>query len=166
MAQNLKWTHKMLIRSIVKKMLNRRDEDMEQEIYLHLWQKYPAYQEQDKLNAWIRVVAVNCCKDYLKRQSQKLLAASVNEEEAGLEAFSIADDPEKAWIVKCRRNLVLKALNELPKPMRDTLILTEFEDLSYEEAAHRLNISVGTVKSRIHNAKQKLHQKLSYLELS
>ena len=139
--EKLSWLHKRLVRSVVKKMLNRADEDVEQEIYIRLWQKFPTYREQEKLGAWIRVVAENFCKDYLKSKSRKLLAASVGEEESGLADMAAADNPERAWLRKCRQRLILEAV------------------------AKRLGINPGTLKSRLHNAKQKLHEKLAYLEL-
>ena len=156
---------KMLVQSVVKKMLLRRDEDVEQEIYIRLWEKYPSYQEQDKLWAWVRIVAENYCRDYLKSKSHKLFAATVDEEEGGLENLSYEDNPERAWLKKCRQKLILDAVNELPKDMKQAIVLVEFNGLSYEKAATKMRINVGTLKSRLHNAKAKLHDKLAYLEL-
>lgn len=163
--ENLNWFQKRLVKNVVRKMLNRSDEDVEQEIYIRLWQKFPTYREQEKIGAWIRVVAENFCKDYLKSKSQKLLNASVDEESAELENVSALDNPEREWLLKCRRKLILNAVDELPKDMRKAIVLVEFEGLNYDDAAKRLKINVGTLKSRLHNAKAKLHEKLAYLEL-
>ncbi|MBP5699014.1 MAG: RNA polymerase sigma factor [Alphaproteobacteria bacterium] len=156
---------KNLVRSVVRKMLYRNDEDVEQEIYIRLWEKYPNYKEQNKLWAWVRTVAENYCRDYLKNKSQKLLAASIDEESGILETISTEDDPERAWLLKCRQKIILQAVNELPKEMKQAIILVEFDGLSYERAAAKMKINVGTLKSRLHNAKAKLHDKLAYLEL-
>ncbi len=156
---------KKLVQGVVKKMLNRRDEDVEQEIYIRLWQKFSTYQEQDKLWAWVRTVAENYCRDYLKSKSHKLMMVSVDEEESGIENFSAGDNPEKAWLLKCRQKLILQAVNELPSEMKQAIVLVEFKGLSYEKAAEKMKINVGTLKSRLHNAKAKLHDKLAYLEL-
>ena len=156
---------KNLVRSVVRKMLYRNDEDVEQEIYIRLWEKYPNYKEQNKLWAWVRTVAENYCRDYLKSKSQKLLAASIDEESGILETISTEDDPERAWLLRCRQKIILQAVNELPKEMKQAIILVEFDGLSYERAAAKMKINVGTLKSRLHNAKAKLHDKLAYLEL-
>lgn len=163
--QEINWFCKRLVKSVVKKMLNRADEDIEQEIYIRLWQKYPTYREQDKFGAWVRVVAENYCKDYLKSKSRKLLAATIGEEESGLERLAADGDPERTWLTQCRRKLILKAVDELPKEMRQAVTLVEFDGLSYDEAARKLGINPGTLKSRLFNAKRKLHDKLAYLEL-
>ena len=157
---------KWLVKSIVRKMLCRSDEDVEQEIYIRLWEKYPSYHEQDKLWAWVRTVAENYCRDYLKSKSHKLLMASASEEESGLaETLSDDNNPERAWLLKCRQKIILKAVNDLPKEMRQAIELVEFKGLSYEAAAQKMGINIGTLKSRLHNAKAKLHDKLAYLEL-
>ena len=157
---------KTLVEGVVKKMLFRRDEDVEQEIYIRLWEKFPCYQEQDKLWAWVRTVAENYCRDYLKSKSRKLMSLTVEDEDGTtLENFSSDDNPERAWLKKCRQRLILDAVNALPKEMKQAIILVEFNGLSYEVAAQKLKINVGTLKSRLHNAKAKLHDKLEYLEL-
>ncbi len=162
---SLAWTHKRLVRSVVKKMLNRADEDVEQEIYLRLWQKYPAYREQNKLGGWIRTVAENFCKDYLSSKSQKLMAATLGEEESGLDNIAAVDNPERAWLLKCRRKLILEAVDALPRELKKIVVLVEFEGMSYETAAKKLGLNPGTLKSRLHRAKQLLHEKLAYLEI-
>lgn len=155
---------KKLVRSIVKKMLYRNDEDAEQEIYIQLWRKFPHYQEQDKLWAWVRTVAENYCRDYLRSKSKQLLSSSteINDE---LINSPNSEDPERTWLKKCRKKLILQAVNELPKDMKQAIILVEFQDMPYDKAAQKLHINVGTLKSRLHNAKTKLHDKLAYLEL-
>jgi len=155
---------KKLVKSIIKKMLFRDDEDAEQEIYIQLWRKFPKYQEQDKLWAWVRTVAENYCRDYLRSKSKQLLSSSMYSDET-LANCSNGENPERAWLRKCRKKLILQAVDELPKDMKQAIILVEFKDMPYEKAAKKLHINVGTLKSRLHNAKAKLHEKLAYLEL-
>ncbi len=163
--QDVNWFCRRLVKGVVKKMLNRADEDVEQEIYIRLWQKFSTYREQDKFGAWVRVVAENYCKDYLKSKSQKLLTVTVGEEDGCLEKLVAGDNPEREWLLKCRCRLILKAVDELPMEMRKVVVMVEFDGLSYDEAARKLGINLGTLKSRLFNAKRKLHEKLAYLEL-
>lgn len=157
---------KTVVQKVVKKMLFKSDEDIEQEIYIRLWEKFSLYKEENKLLAWVRTVAENYCRDYLKKKSRALLTVSVNNDEGEEEIVApVFETPEALWIKKLRQKIILDAVNELPKEMKKTIILVEFKGLSYEEAAKALKISVGTVKSRLFNAKAKLHEKLSYLEL-
>lgn len=152
-----------IVRRTVYKYLCRSDEDLEQEIYIHLWEKRYAYHEQEKLSAWMRTVSENFCKDYLRRKSQKYQRLTDYDTDNQTETISTDKDPEYYWIEKCRRKLVLNAVDQLPEKMRKALVLVEFEGLSYDAAAKKMGITTGTLKSRIHNAKQKLQQQLNYL---
>ena len=154
-----------IVQNVVRRMLCRSDEDVEQDIYIRLWQKYSQYQEQDKLFGWVKTVAENYCRDVLKSKSQKLLRASLDEEVGSLEFISNQDNPERQWLIKCRQKIILEAVNELPKEMKQAIIFVEFKGFTYERAAEKMKINVGTLKSRLHNAKAKLHDKLAYLEL-
>ena len=154
-----------VVKNVIHRMLCRNDEDVEQEIYIRLWQKASQYREEDKIFGWVKVVAENYCRDYLKSKSQKLLMASVDEETGQMEYMSDNDNPERRWLIKCRQKIILEAVNELPKEMKQAIVLVEFKGLSYEQAAEKMKINIGTLKSRLHNAKAKLHDKLAYLEL-
>ena len=54
-----------------------------------------------------------------------------------------------------------RAIDSLPKKYRLTFVLREVQELSYEEISRILNISLGTVKSRVHRAKMMLRERLS-----
>ena len=154
-----------LVKVIVKKMLSRNDEDVEQEIYIRLWHNYPNYEDRDKLGAWVRTIAENYCRDYLRCKSKQLLSKSPEGDEEFINNMTTGENPERIWLQKCRQKLILEAVNELPKDMKQAIILVEFKDMPYEKAAKKLHINIGTLKSRLHNAKAKLHEKLAYLEL-
>ncbi len=64
---------------------------------------------------------------------------------------------------KERQIRISGAINSLNKKMRDVIILSEIENLTYEEIAKRLNCPLGTVKSRIYNAKKELYNILEDL---
>lgn len=64
-------------------MLNRADEDVEQEIYIRLWQKFPTYREQEKLGAWIRVVAENFAKIILRAKAESFWLLRSGRKKAG-----------------------------------------------------------------------------------
>ena len=67
------------------------------------------------------------------------------------------------YSLKERQRLVLKEINKLPKKLKETIVLYEFEDYSYEKIAQKLKIPEGTVKSRINNARKILKENLSFL---
>jgi RNA polymerase sigma-70 factor (ECF subfamily) len=72
-------------------------------------------------------------------------------------------DPEILLDTKTRQKIILKAVNSLPSKMRQVIILCEYEDYSIKQAAEKLKISEGTVKSRLFNARKILAQVLKPL---
>src|SRR6185437_16192618 len=79
------------------------------------------------------------------------------------EAFDIADacpDPEAALIARDEGERVRRAIASLPLPLRETLVLREFEDLDYREIAQATQAPIGTVMSRLSRARDALAKML------
>ena len=73
----------------------------------------------------------------------------------------LRDCPEKSLDRKEKVHLLERAIDSLPEKYRLPFVLKEVEDVSYEKASEILNISMATVKSRIHRAKRLLRDKLT-----
>ena len=62
-----------------------------------------------------------------------------------------------------RQKRITKAINELKSKFKEVIIMYEIEGKSYEEISNKLNCPVGTIKSRLYNAKKELYEKLKDL---
>ena len=155
--------NKGLIRSIIRKTTGSYNEDIEQEVYIKTWKNLEKYKEQGKFKQWIAALAANVCRDYFKSKLYHQNTLEITDEEI-LNTIPSNISQEETFDSKTRQKLILKAVNELPTKMRKVIILFEFEGLSQEQIAKKINIPLGTVKSRLFNAKQILSQKLSYLK--
>jgi len=71
-----------------------------------------------------------------------------------------AKDPEQHTLANERERVLQKALSSLRRVYREAVILRDIEGFAYEEIAATLNISVGTVKSRLARGRQELRRKL------
>ncbi len=155
--------YKAKVRAVIKKITGSCDEDLEQEVYLKIFENMPEkYKERGKLGAWIRVVASNVCLDYFKTGRYKSKAA----EEGDTEMEDVPDtkpNQEEVISEKQKQKIILREISKLPPKMRKVIELYEFEELSYEEIARKTGTSVGTVKSRLFAARKILKEKLSYL---
>jgi RNA polymerase sigma-70 factor (ECF subfamily) len=155
--------YKFKIRAVIKKITGSYDEDLEQEVYLKIFENMPEkYEEKGKFGAWIKVVTSNVCFDYFKTGRYKSKAA----EQGEIPMDDMPDDApnqEEALSSKQRQRIILREISKLPPKMRKVIELYEFEELSYEEIAKKTGTSVGTVKSRLFNARKILEQKLSFL---
>lgn len=150
------------IKQIIKNFTGEYNEDLEQEVYIKTYKNLNKYQEQNKFSQWICTIAANLCRDYLRSSKFKNSKNSTSEEEV-INNIAQKTTPEHEYSLKERQKIVLKAINELPKKLKETIILYEFEDYSYEKIADKLKIPQGTVKSRINNARKILKERLSFL---
>ena len=151
------------IRAVIKRVTGSYNEDMEQEVYLKALECKNKYQEEGKLFAWLKVIAKNVATDYFKSGYFKAMSQKKDVEEAHM-----CDNEEKSaldlQLQKERQKAILKAVDQLPSKMREVVYLYEFEEYSYDEIAKKLNISIGTVKSRLFSAREILSEKLSYMK--
>ena len=134
-------------------MTGRYDEDLEQEAYIKIWKNINRYEERNKFKSWLNTITYNLCRDYLKSSEFKTKIVSDDE---GLENVSQEDNTELVIESKTRQKIILKEINRLPKKLKEVIIYHELEEKSYEDIAILLNIPIGTVKSRLHNAKELL----------
>ena len=77
-----------------------------------------------------------------------------------MEVESLDDDPSVVLSRKEAVATVRRGLDELPPHMKEVIVLCEFEEMTYEDAAVVLNVPIGTVRSRLHRAKAGLAQLL------
>lgn len=154
--------NKLKIQSIIKKFVGVPNEDLEQEIFLRVWKRLDTYKEQNKFTQWVCTVASNVCKDFLKSKSYKTTSKQVSDENIS-ENLKSNDTPEKILDKKLRGKLILKAVDNLPKKLKQVIIMYEFEGRSYEEISKKLNAPEGTIKSRLYNARKTLAEQLKEL---
>lgn len=138
------------------------NEDIEQEVYIRTFKNLNKYEERNKFSSWISVITANICRDYLKSAFFKNKKNTLYDEDIVLSAKS-NNQPERILSQKERQKAVLKAVDLLPSKLKKVIILYEFEDLSYEQISKKLNIPIGTVKSRISNARKLLQSSLKFL---
>lgn len=155
--------NKGLIRSIIRRITGTYNEDIEQEVYIKTWRNMQNYQEQGKFRQWICTLTANVCRDYFRSKINREQTAEICDEEA-LNNIADSYSQEEAVNAKTRQKLILKAVDELPYKMRKVIVLYEFEEMSLEQIAQKNGLPVGTVKSRLFNARKILSQKLAYLK--
>lgn len=155
--------HSPKIKAVIRKLTGSNNEDIEQEVYLKVFENASQYKEKGKLSSWLKVITTNVCLDYFKTRQYKMSKMSVSDDEIN---FVSDNTPSQEDIldIKKRQKLILKAVNELPYKMRRVVELCEFEEMSYKEVAQKMDISEGTVKSRLFHAREILSKKLDYLK--
>ena len=153
--------NKQNVRNIIKKITNEQNEDIEQEVYIKIWQNQSKYEEKGKLKGWIGTIAKNLAKDYLK--SSYVKNTTITEEEKLNEIKDKKQTPELTLIQNERQKLIINAINALKPKFKEVVMLYEIEQLSYQQIARKIKTPIGTVKSRLYNAKKELAQSLKDL---
>lgn len=151
------------IKAIIKKLTGSYNEDIEQEIYIKTWKNMNMYKEEGKFVQWISTLAANVCRDYLKSKQHQAEVRKVGDETL-LDRVAVGGRQEEVIDAKRRQKIILKAVDTLPKKMRQVIILYEFEEMSYEEIAKKTGDPVGTIKSRLFNARKLLSEVLQPLK--
>lgn len=149
-------THQNNIKKVIKLFTKEENEDIEQEVYIKVWQKSDNYKEQGKLTGWLGTVAKNFSKDYLKSSTKKQHDITISDETQEYNVLNEKENPETVFIQKQRQKRIVKAIDSLKPKLKEVIMMYEIDGLSYEYIAKELNCPIGTVKSRLFNAKKEL----------
>ncbi len=124
-------------------------EDITQEVFLAAFNHLATYKaERASFQTWLFTIARNRCVNYFKRKRPLIdRDAIANTQQA---AISDESDRNEFWI------RLDKALDALPIEQKTAFVLSEIEGLPYADIAQIEQTTLGTVKSRIHRAKQRL----------
>lgn len=155
--------NKTNVKNIIKLITKQENEDLEQEVYIRAWKNAERYKEQGSFKSWINTIAKNISKDYLKSAQKKQELNSTSDE---LILNNVKDErktPDLKLIQNERQKQIVKAINSLKPKFREVIILCEIRGYTYEECAQLIKCPLGTVKSRIYNAKKELALKLDNL---
>ena len=144
--------------------------DLTQETFLRAFQSIAHFRGESDLRTWIYRIAINQARNRWRwwRRRRREATVSIDAPEIGggrlgLVASLKANttrDPEQDTLLSERERALKKALSSLKRVYREAVILRDIEGFAYEEIAATLDISVGTVKSRLARGRQELRRRL------
>lgn len=161
--------HKDQIVGYLTRLTGRREraEDVAQETFVRFYQHRHRYREEGTVAAYLFRIATNLVRSQERRNRrwrllQPLLGRGGRSPDGRLEEGEIGPgDPQRQALASEERRQVKAAIARLDLIFRAPLVLREIEGLAYRDIAETLEISEGTVKSRIHRAREQLRQELS-----
>ncbi len=143
--------------------------DLTQETFLRAFQSIARFRGEADLKTWLYRIALNQARNrwrwWRRRRRDKTISLDMpsGEREEPLSACLYDHerrDPEQETLARERERALSRALQTLGRPFREAVILRDVEGLSYEEIAAALEISIGTVKSRLSRGRLELRHKL------
>lgn len=143
---------------------NENVKDIKQDIYLKLF--YKNLYTEDCINTWgwLKQVVSNHCKNYLRDNSKIKFFNTDDEKHNILENIEDNNQPCDSNInAEYIQEFIYKKVCSLKPKYRDVIIFYDYEELSYEQIAKKLDCPVGTVKSRIFKARMLLKKELKEL---
>lgn len=144
-------------------------DDVAQEVFLRVYKFIRKYRGNASLESWLYKIVLNYCRTHARRKSNlsRLIVSPApigHDESRSFELLDIlpdtAIDPAKSTEQRLIVEDIMAAVRSLPEIYRNILIMREVNELSYEEIADILGISIGTVKSRISRARDLVRQKV------
>ena len=158
--------HQDRVFNICFRMLGNYEDanDCAQDTFIRVYRSLARFRRQSSFSTWLYRIAVNTCKNRLSssafRRERSVLRINGSKDGDGDErSMEIGDSthtPNGAFERREREALIQDAIQSLPDKQRTVVVLRDVEGLSYEEIAEITGMNLGTVKSRIARARERL----------
>jgi RNA polymerase sigma-70 factor (ECF subfamily) len=145
-------------------------EDIAQTVFLRAFERFAVISASARAAGWLKTVTTNLCLNHLSRYRARWQFFSELDRpgEGGPDSYGAtlpsAASPWTAVEQADRAERLENALRRLPDHQRVPLVLFHFDDMSYEEIALRLGVSLGKVKTDMHRGRERLKKELSVLD--
>jgi len=168
------WAFQLLVRRFRKKIFSiafgitldaEESQDIVQEVFLQVYRRIHAFRGDASLSTWLHRITVNHCLNWKRRWARRFRWMHVpfggRADDAVDEPPSPLPSPEAHLADAQTGQAIDDALKQLPDHARTVFVLREIEGLSYEAIAEATGIKLGTVRSRLFNARKRLQEILS-----
>jgi RNA polymerase sigma-70 factor (ECF subfamily) len=135
-------------------------EDLVQDTFLKAFSRLDTFQGQSSFFTWLYRIAVNTILDGIKRRGRSPVNIVEDPEAVAAPGSTRVSGPSAGMERDEIARITHAVLGELPEIFRAVLVMREFEDLSYQQIADVLGISIGTVESRLFRARARFKDKL------
>jgi RNA polymerase sigma-70 factor (ECF subfamily) len=135
-------------------------EDLVQDTFLKAYTRLDTFQRQSSFFTWLYRIAVNTILDGIKRRGRSPVNVVEDPEAVAAPGSTRVSGPSAGMEREEIARITHAVLGEMPEIFRAVLVMREFEDMSYQEIADVLEISIGTVESRLFRARARFKDKL------
>ena len=163
----LKYQHRVL--KLVSRFVSDAAEaqDVAQEAFLKAYRALPSFRGDSAFYTWLYRIAINTAKNALVSNRRRPVDFDLDLQDPDQydrhAKLKEVDTPEGVLLTEEIREVVERAMQQLPEDLRTAIVLREIEGLSYEEIAEAMDCPVGTVRSRIFRAREAIDKKLQPL---
>jgi RNA polymerase sigma-70 factor (ECF subfamily) len=130
--------------------------DVAQEVFLKAFQNLSSFKFDSKFYSWIYRIAVNTCLNYINSREKRNEKETISKENCLNEVSVSNDNPGDYYKLNELIDKIQPLIDKLPEDLSNLIKLYEINDLTYEDISKRLNLPIGTVRSRLHRARNML----------
>ena len=158
--------HQHRVIGTVTRMLGDANEaeDLSQQIFVRVWKSAPRWEPTAKFTTWLytilRNLVFNECRRRARHKLTSLDAATDDEDHPQQFADGTVKQPDTTMLDEEMQDAIERSTQELPEAQRMAVIMRRYQDVSYEEIAEVLDLTVPSVKSLLFRARTDLREKL------
>lgn len=138
------------------------EESMEvvQDVFVSVFKNIKNFRQEASLATWLRRITINHCLNWKRKWKRRFKwqhdPIDFQTEKKMTQESPVSHSPETLFREKQFEKKIMDTVKTLPEKLRVVFVLNNLEGLSYEEIADTLDIKMGTVRSRVHSARQKI----------
>jgi RNA polymerase sigma-70 factor, ECF subfamily len=164
----LKYQHR--IANLITRYVRDQDEvlDVTQEVFVKAYRAMNNFRGDAQFYTWLYRIAINTAKNFLVAKSRRPPDTDIDVDEREFSEQSVViseeSNPEDQLSGEQLKQVLQRALEDLPEELRVALMLREFDGLSYDEIAQVMDCPVGTVRSRIFRGRESIEKSIAKME--
>lgn len=153
--------HQSAVRACLRRLTTGNHalaDDLAQETFILAWRNLKAFRQEARFSTWLYRIATNCWLAHARKRKEELLGdreETLSDERGDAPGGQASADDDHGRAAALKLDLA-RAMRVLSDAERAAIVQCYDNDLSHEEAAYVLGCPVGTVKTHLHRAKQKL----------
>tara|TARA_B100001113_G_scaffold342018_1_gene327763 strand:+ start:4818 stop:5381 length:564 start_codon:yes stop_codon:yes gene_type:complete len=131
-------------------------EDVAQEVFLKAYQNLAKFNFDSKFYSWLFRIAVNTSLNYINSKEKRKEKETISDESCLNNQSLSVDNPDEYYKFNELTDKIQPLIDSLPDDLKKLIELYEIKDYTYEEIANELSVPIGTVRSRLHRARNML----------
>jgi RNA polymerase sigma-70 factor, ECF subfamily len=139
-------------------------EDLAQEVLVKVFFGLRGFEGRSSFGSWLQRIKINHCLNYLKKQGGRSYVGVEEREVEEFDQLQVQATAEQQAGVIGDRQLISEVLDSMSNTLRIPLVLCDMDELSYEEVAQSLRISLSAAKMRIKRAREEFRERFQKMQ--
>lgn len=136
-------------------------DEISQDVLVAVFESLEKFRGESKFSTWLFSITINHCRNFIRKKGRmKKVSISELYDDSDYEIPDKRDSVEEKVLLNDTYNAVMNELAFLPDDYREAVMLRDVEEMSYDEIARTLSVTMSNVKIRIHRGREMLRNRL------